>query len=213
MASCFFLSRGLALKKSGMWYALGRGSVLDNGSRGCDLSLGYGWVERITAIKEGIPLKMMCCWLRIFLFMGFLLLVGPSLAADERVHGQVLYVPVYSEVPYGNKRVTLDLTVTLSVRNRDPKSNIKIKRVDYFAADGRFVKAYLDRTSVLKPLAASEFILSESDRRGGISASFLVEWESEVSALPPVVEAIMVNGVYSQGLAFTAQARVVEERP
>jgi len=31
--------------------------------------------------------------------------------------------------------------------------------------------------------------------------------------LPPVVEAVMVNGVYNQGLAFTAQSRVLEEHP
>ncbi len=158
-------------------------------------------------------MKVMCFWLRIYLFGGFLLLVGPCLAADGRVHGQVLYVPVYSEVPYGNKPVTLDLTVTLSVRNIDRKAPIRIRRVDYFAADGGLVRSYLDRPSVLRPLAATEFVLRESDRRGGISASFLVEWESDGLVLPPVVESVMVNGVYNQGLAFTAQSRVLEDRP
>ncbi len=164
-------------------------------------------------IKTGVPLTMMCDWLRVLLFGGFLLLVGPCLAADGRVHGQVLYVPVYSEVPYGNKPVTLDLTVTLSVRNVDRKSMIRIRRVDYFAADGGLLRSYLDRSTVLRPLAAGEYVLRESDRRGGISASFLVEWESDGPVLPPVVEAVMVNGVYNQGFAFTAQARVLEERP
>ena len=141
------------------------------------------------------------------------LLVMSGLAQADRARGQLLYVPVYSEVPYGDKRFTLNLTATLSVRNLDQKTSITLRRVEYFSSAGSLVRSYLKQAAVLKPMASTEFIVRESDRSGGISASFLVEWESEASALPPFVEAVMVNSTYNQGIAFNSPARVIEERP
>ena len=141
------------------------------------------------------------------------LLVMPGLAQADRARGQLLYVPVYSEVPYGDKRFTLNLTATLSVRNLDQKTSITLRRVEYFSSAGSLVRSYLKQAAVLKPMASTEFIVRESDRSGGISASFLVEWETEASALPPFVEAVMVNSTYNQGIAFNSPARVIEKRP
>ena len=141
------------------------------------------------------------------------LLVMPGLAQADRARGQLLYVPVYSEVPYGDKRFTLNLTATLSVRNLDQKTPITLRRVDYFSSAGSLVRSYLKQAAILKPMASTEFIVRESDRSGGISASFLVEWESEASALPPFVEAVMVNSTYNQGIAFNSPARVIEVKP
>ena len=141
------------------------------------------------------------------------LLVVPGLAQADRARGQLLYVPVYSEVPYGDKRFTLNLTATLSVRNLDQKTSMTLRRVEYFSSAGSLVRSYLKQAAVLKPMASTEFIVRESDRSGGISASFLVEWETEASALPPFVEAVMVNSTYNQGIAFNSPARVIEERP
>jgi hypothetical protein len=42
-------------------------------------------------------------------------------------------------------------------------------------------------------MASTEFIVRESDRSGGISASFLGEWESDMPVAPAFVEAVMVN--------------------
>jgi hypothetical protein len=62
-------------------------------------------------------------------------------------------------------------------------------------------------------MASTEFIVRESDRSGGISASFLVEWESDVPVSPAFVEAVMVNSTYNQGIAFNSPARMLEEKP
>lgn len=134
-------------------------------------------------------------------------------AGEGHLRGQLLYVPVYSEVPYGDKRFTLNLTATLSVRNLDLKKSITLKRVDYFSASGKLVRAYLSQPLAIKPLASTEFIVRETDRTGGISASFLVEWESELPVHRPYVEAIMVNSTYNQGIAFSSPARPLEEQP
>ena len=135
-----------------------------------------------------------------------------AVAEEDRVRGQLLYVPVYSEVPYGDKRCTLNLTATLSIRNPDQKNPVTLKRVEYYNAAGERVRAYLNQPLTLKPMAATEFIVRESDRSGGISASFLIEWDSAVAVTRPFVEAIMVNSTYNQGIAFNSSARTLEER-
>jgi hypothetical protein len=139
-------------------------------------------------------------------------LAAAGARADSAVLGQLLYVPVYSEVPYGDKGLNLNLTATLSLRNTDREHAITVKRIDYYSAAGALVRAYLKQPQRLKPMASSEAIVKESDRSGGISASFLVEWESEAPVSAPLVEAVMVNSTYSQGVAFTSPSRVLEER-
>jgi hypothetical protein len=143
-----------------------------------------------------------------------LLAASGSLRADgKQSHGQLLYVPVYSEVPFGDKMLRVDLTVTLSVRNTDGKSPIRVTRVDYYSSSGSLVHAYLKQPAVLGTLSSVEHIVKETDRTGGISASFLVEWESEAAVSPPLVEALMVSNSYNRALAFNTQARVLAERP
>lgn len=142
----------------------------------------------------------------------FFAAIPPAAAEANLPRGQVLYVPVYSEVPYGDKGLTLNLTATLSIRNTDRRNPVTVKRVDYYSEAGTLVRSYLKQPAPLKPLASSEHIVKESDRSGGIGASFLIEWESEAPVSAPLVEAVMVNSTYNQGIAFTSPARVLEER-
>ncbi|BBL73442.1 DUF3124 domain-containing protein [Methylomagnum ishizawai] len=147
--------------------------------------------------------------------VAWVVLAAPLSAGAEApamVRGQLLYVPVYSEVPYGDKGLNLNLTATLSLRNTDRGHAIRLKRIDYYGATGSLVRAYLRQAETLRPMASTEAIVKESDRSGGISASFLVEWESDAPVSAPVVEALMVNSTYNQGLAFNSPARVLEER-
>lgn len=139
-------------------------------------------------------------------------LVDEIPAEVNSVRGQTLYVPVYSEIPYGDRDHTLDLTVTLSIRNIDRKSAVMVRKVDYYNTKGERVRAYAQEPRVLPPLAAVEFIIKASDRSGGISAGFLVEWESEQLCVPPVVEAVMISTASTQGISFSSQARIVEEK-
>jgi Protein of unknown function (DUF3124) len=139
-------------------------------------------------------------------------LLGEIPAEVNRARGQTLYVPVYSEIPFGDRDQTLDLTVTLSIRNSDRKVAVMVRKVDYYNAKGELVRSYTQTPRVLPPLAAVEFVIKASDRSGGISASFVVEWESEHLCVPPVVEAVMISTASTQGISFSSQARVVEEK-
>jgi hypothetical protein len=84
--------------------------------------------------------------------------------------------------------------------------------VDYHNSQGELIHAYAQEPRVLPPLAAVEFVIKASDRSGGISAGFIVEWESEYLCVPPVVEAVMISTASTQGISFTSQARVGEEK-
>lgn len=136
-----------------------------------------------------------------------------SAEALERYRGQRLFLPVYSEVTYGDRRAALGLAVTVMLRNLDANQSITLKKVDYIGGDGGLIRPLLAEGRGLKPMAAETFVIRESDRTGGASAGFVVEWESVEPALPPLVEGVMVNGAYNQGMAFVTQARVLSQKP
>jgi hypothetical protein len=126
--------------------------------------------------------------------------------------GQLLYVPVYSELAYGDRKQTLNLSVTLSVRNTDRRSPLTLTRVDYFNSSGERVRAYLAKDQTIAPLASIEYVVTGGDRSGGTAASFLVEWNSAARISAPVVEAVMVSAASTHGVSFQSAARVLEER-
>jgi hypothetical protein len=74
------------------------------------------------------------------------------------------------------------------------------------------VRSYTQEPRALSPLAAVEFVIKQSDRSGGISAGFIVVWESEHLCVPPVVKGVMISTASIQGISFSSQARVVEEK-
>lgn len=140
------------------------------------------------------------------------LLSQAAFAEGPKSAGQLLFVPVYSELAYGDRKHTLNLSVTLSVRNTDRQSSIRLKRVDYFNSSGSLVRSYLTAPQAVGPMAATEFVIAGGDRSGGTAASFLVEWESSARISVPVVEAVMVSAASVHGVSFQSAARVLDER-
>jgi hypothetical protein len=139
----------------------------------------------------------------------FTALAGPA----SLCRGQALYVPVYSEVPFGNKGRTINLSATLSIRNADRGQPLTVTKVDYHNSNGRIVRAYVDRPSAIPPLATKAYVVNESDRAGGVAAFFWVEWESAEPVAPPIVEAVMISTISSMGVSFSTAARVMSEKP
>jgi hypothetical protein len=126
--------------------------------------------------------------------------------------GQTLYVPAYSSVFTSDRAHRFNLAVTLSIRNTDRAAPIVVTSARYYDQDGQLVRDYLERPLRIGPLASTEFFVTESDTRGGVSASFLVEWVAERRVSAPVVEALMVGTASNQGVSFTAPGRVIAER-
>lgn len=129
---------------------------------------------------------------------------GPQLSA-----GQHLYVPVYSHIYIGDKERPFNLAVTLSIRNTDPASGLRLTAVDYYDTEGRLVRSYLEGPRELGPLASIRYVVAEKDVEGGSGANFLVRWEAAQPINAPVVESVMIGAQSGQGISFTSQAREI----
>jgi hypothetical protein len=123
--------------------------------------------------------------------------------------GQTIYVPAYSHIYIGNKERPFLLTVTLSIRNIDPKHEIKITTVDYYETQGKMLKKNIDRPVVLQPLESLRYVLPEKDKSGGSGANYIVEWQAETLVNPPIVETIMIGTQSQQGISFTSRGKEI----
>lgn len=158
------------------------------------------------AARQTTVLALTCCALLAAPF-------SRAFAQGDTLRGQVLYVPAYSEIHFGDRGRSLNLTITLSVRNTDRSSVLLLKRVDYVSAAGVLVRSYLAAPRVLAPLASAVFVVKESDKTGGVSPAFLVEWSGDQPLVTPMVETVMVGTSSTQGISFVLSARVLEAKP
>ena len=133
----------------------------------------------------------------------------PGASLEGAPAGQVVYVPAYSHVYSGDDQRPVDLTATLSVRNADPRAPIRLTSVRYVGSEGATLRSYLDAPRVLAPLATAAFVVDETDRAGGVGASFLVEWTADGPVAAPVVEAVMISTAGQQGISFVTEGRVI----
>ncbi|WP_218830347.1 DUF3124 domain-containing protein [Rubrivirga marina] len=136
---------------------------------------------------------------------------APGRSLDGAEAGQLVYVPAYSHVFSGDGERDLLLTATLSVRNADPERPIRLEGVRYVGSEGQTIRSYVDAPQALGPLATASFVVAESDRAGGVGASFLVEWTGGAGGVPPVVQAVMISTAGQQGISFVTEGRVVAE--
>jgi hypothetical protein len=128
------------------------------------------------------------------------------------VAGQTIYVPAYSSVFISDRAQSFNLAVTLSIRNTDRSLPIVVTSASYHDQDGQLVRDYIKKPLRIGPMASTEFFVTESDTKGGVSASFLVEWVAEHNVSAPLVESIMVGTATTQGVSFTCPGRVVADR-
>jgi hypothetical protein len=138
--------------------------------------------------------------------------VDPPEGGFRAVAGQTIYVPAYSSIFTSDEPRDFNLAVTLSVRNTDPAKPIILISAKYFDHDGKLVHDHLKKPLRIGPMAAVELFVKETDTRGGISASFLVEWLAEEPVTSPVVESVMTGTASGQGVSFTSPGRVLSDR-
>jgi len=157
-------------------------------------------------------MKKICCF---FMLLFMLIVVSSSLSlarADDMTtlsKEQMMYVPAYSHIYIGDNERPFLLTVTLSIRNTDPKHKIKITRVDYYESQGKLLKKYLDKPVALNPLESKRYVVPESEKTGGSGAFFMVEWKSDKFVNPPIAESIMIGTQSQQGISFTSRGQVI----
>ncbi len=127
--------------------------------------------------------------------------------------GQVVYVPAYSHIYFGDRGKTFNLSVTLSIRNVDKNNTIEVKSVQYLDEQGKVVRELIAQPLVIAPFAAGRFFIRESDVTGGSEAAFLVRWQAAHPVTPPVIGALMVGASFGQGISFSTRGLILEELP
>ncbi len=133
-------------------------------------------------------------------------------AEDKVAAGQMVYVPVYSQVYTADNADPLNLAVTLFVRNTDPARSIVLTRVDYFDSGGKSTRDFLPKPLQIEPLASVDFFVKESDASGGASPSFVVQWVATEVPNDPVIESVMIGTSGTLGISFTGFGRVIHSR-
>ena len=147
------------------------------------------------------------------ILIAVITLLGPMVVqADEEIPlstGQTVYVPAYSHIYSGDRELPFLLTVTLSIRNCDPRHNMTVTVVDYYETQGRLLKKYLEKPLVLVPLESVRYVVAQSDKAGGSGANFIVEWQADQAVNLPIIESIMIGTQSQQGISFTSRGQAI----
>lgn len=122
--------------------------------------------------------------------------------------GQTVYVPVYSNVIAGPKKVPVHLSNTLIIRNTDIYNEIQVSVADYFDTKGHLIKKYYAEPKILGPLETIYIYLSDKDREGGVGANFIIRWNAAKDVNAPIIECVMIG---SEGRAFVSPSQVINE--
>ncbi|BAQ59733.1 hypothetical protein GM3708_138 [Geminocystis sp. NIES-3708] len=127
------------------------------------------------------------------------------------ITGQIIYIPIYSNIYHSNQQRSHNLGVTVTFHNIDLDNSIIIKSVKYYDSQGNLIDDYLTSSVILKPLASTNFYIEDNDIRGGIGGNFLIEWVADKKVAKPIAESVMVSTASTQGISFTSQGRIVKE--
>jgi hypothetical protein len=142
----------------------------------------------------------------------FFMVTAVAGAQPVESHGQHVYVPAYSFLTVGPRDTQIRLTTVLSVRNVDPNRSMRLIAADYYDTDGARLDRYVRDPILIGPLGTHHIRIAEADLRGGEGANFIVEWAADPPVVPPLIETVMLGLASAQGISFTGEGRVIQER-
>lgn len=141
----------------------------------------------------------------------------PVSAAEELSLGQVLYLPIYSHVWYGNRGGADNhplknlVSALVSIRNTNLKSPIWVTSARYYDTKGKLLTEYLSMPAEIKPMSTLELFVERKESEGGSGANFVIQWNSAAPSNPPIVEALHADiKMGSQALIFITTARPIQ---
>ena len=135
-----------------------------------------------------------------------------SMTSEIRMSkGQTVYVPAYSNVFTGPKKLPFQLATTLSIRSTDLSASIRIVSIYYYDTNGRLIRRYLDKPVSLAPLASTPVHIEEKDASGGFGANFIVRWAGDKPVNAPIIECVMIGATSGQGISFVSSGQEIRE--
>ena len=150
----------------------------------------------------------------LFLLLLFLTTPDASWSAASEVRlskGQTVYVPAYSNVFTGPRKLPFQLATTLSIRNTDLSSSFQITAIDYYDTGGKLVRRYLEKPQTLGPLASTFVHIEEKDTSGGFGANYIVKWNSDRMMNSPIIECVMIGATGGQGISVVSPGQEIKE--
>lgn len=127
------------------------------------------------------------------------------------VRGQILYLPIYSNIPHQTDSTKIDMSAFIAIHNTDFYNNIIIQKVQYFDTKGKLVHDFLPNTSKkIGPLETEDFYIPYQDQ-SGVGANFLIEWVSDSLVTEPLVESISINTIIHNNVAVLSQGKIIKE--
>jgi hypothetical protein len=130
----------------------------------------------------------------------------------KKVSGQVLYLPVYSNMPYQIDTLKFDMSAFLAIHNTDLSSKIRLTQVLYFNQNGKLVYNFLEKGSIsIDPLATKDFYIPYDDQ-SGTGANFLVEWVADSLVNEPLFESVTLCLKPNNTVAVLSQGKILSEK-
>lgn len=153
-------------------------------------------------------LLTICILIVMLLSIGQIVFAGTEYRTSK---GQILYVPVYSNIFSAPKKIPFNLATILSIRNTDMWNPIKIVAADYYDTKGRLVRKYYQQPVTLGPLESTDIFIPEEDTTGGTGANFIVRWTSQKEVNVPVIESVMIGMKSGQGISFVSSGQEIKD--
>jgi hypothetical protein len=155
---------------------------------------------------------------RLTLFaIVFFGLSGIAGAQVSRSSGQLMYLPIYSHIWHGDvdssgRPAKTLVSILVSIRNTDPAEPIRLMSAQYFDTDGRRIKEYVAKPTLIGPLGTYEIFVPRGDDKGGSGANFVVSWKAGSPVSLPLIEGVHANLPAARSIAFITTARPIPSK-
>ena len=128
--------------------------------------------------------------------------------------GQTLYLPIYSDLWHGDlgSRKMPDktaLSALVSIRNTDAAQPIRVLSARYHDTQGKLLRDFVPKARTVPPLGALELFVERSESEGGSGASFVIRWQADRPASPPLVQAVHADLRNPRTVSFITVARPI----
>ncbi|HLN20976.1 MAG TPA: DUF3124 domain-containing protein [Bacteroidales bacterium] len=138
-------------------------------------------------------------------------ILNSDLKSLAGTNGQLLYLPVYSNIPYQIDTGLFDMSAFVAIHNTDLNNSITLSQVMYFNQDGRLVDDFLKGSNVeISPLATKNFYIPYEDK-SGTGANFLIEWVSDSIVNEPLIESVTLCLKPNNTLAISSKGKVIRQ--
>lgn len=119
------------------------------------------------------------------------------------------FVPLHSTLLGQGGLRKLNLSATLSIHNLSSRNLLAVEQIIYCDGSGRLIETYISEPIILRPYGSLQVLIAQNDLRGGIGASFTVDWSTTASSEEPLIEALMTGQSGTQGFSFLSAGKRV----